>query len=357
LENPIAEGSKTPSDNNKTTEMKYFIITNDVQQGPFTLDELRARGIQSDTLVWCEGMTDWQPAWQVAELKPLFYGAATPPPPPTSTIGVDQPQPQAPAGGQQPPQAQQPNVAANMGTASAAGGSVPPTTPQAPVPQKKSHYKRNIVLIVLGVLLLVAVFTNPSASEHRDVIKTNLVAAVVKTFGTGSDDIISQGLSVFGQTVAAPIVGEVVDNMTTYHNYLLWSTTTISYDDKDQKTSFGIFGHVFTMDEEQLASLISKSLNNKVHVSTRVYEDDGPIDGSSVDDNATTEGVDDTTGIGSLEDEINKTVSDAASKLGSQLIDKVSKRMKDELKQQTDSATSGTVDQLIDDIVEFFKVK
>lgn len=36
--------------------MQYFIVINDVQQGPFSIDELRQRNITSDTLVWAEGM-------------------------------------------------------------------------------------------------------------------------------------------------------------------------------------------------------------------------------------------------------------------------------------------------------------
>ena len=72
--------------------MQYFIVINDVQQGPFSIDELRQRNITSDTLVWAEGMPQWTPAWQVEELRPLFYVDAqtaqtaaqqqTPPPPP-----------------------------------------------------------------------------------------------------------------------------------------------------------------------------------------------------------------------------------------------------------------------------------
>ena len=42
--------------------MQYFIVINDVQQGPFSIDELRQRNITSDTLVWAEGMPQWTPA-------------------------------------------------------------------------------------------------------------------------------------------------------------------------------------------------------------------------------------------------------------------------------------------------------
>jgi len=68
--------------------MNYFIIVNDQQQGPFTIDELKLRGIAPDTLVWAEGMPQWMPASQVDELKTIFQNeaggsTATPPPPPS----------------------------------------------------------------------------------------------------------------------------------------------------------------------------------------------------------------------------------------------------------------------------------
>ena len=52
--------------------MNYFIIENNQQVGPLTLEQLVARNITSDTLVWKEGMEDWQPAWKVDELHTVL---------------------------------------------------------------------------------------------------------------------------------------------------------------------------------------------------------------------------------------------------------------------------------------------
>ena len=38
----------------------YYIIEDNQQAGPFTLDQLRSRGIGYDTSVWTEGMPNWQ---------------------------------------------------------------------------------------------------------------------------------------------------------------------------------------------------------------------------------------------------------------------------------------------------------
>ena len=45
----------------------FYTIINGQQQGPFTVDELKKKGIQKNTLVWSERMSDWQQAGDVIE--------------------------------------------------------------------------------------------------------------------------------------------------------------------------------------------------------------------------------------------------------------------------------------------------
>lgn len=60
----------------------YFYIdsTSKQQLGPFTPNELQAKNIQPDTVVWCSGMPDWIEARNVAELA-FIFNSGTPPPP------------------------------------------------------------------------------------------------------------------------------------------------------------------------------------------------------------------------------------------------------------------------------------
>jgi hypothetical protein len=55
---------------------EYFVALNDMQQGPFPARDLVARGMRPETLVWREGMTNWQRADSVAELAGLFSAHA-----------------------------------------------------------------------------------------------------------------------------------------------------------------------------------------------------------------------------------------------------------------------------------------
>lgn len=58
----------------------YYIDDSTKQQcGPFSIEELRSKGIQPQTLVWRSGMANWIEARTVSELAPLFGGQAPQP--------------------------------------------------------------------------------------------------------------------------------------------------------------------------------------------------------------------------------------------------------------------------------------
>src|ERR1043166_3237093 len=59
---------------------KYFILIENGQAGPFSFDELYAKRISPNTMIWTEGLQHWTPAGQLPELKAL-WGAPPPPPP------------------------------------------------------------------------------------------------------------------------------------------------------------------------------------------------------------------------------------------------------------------------------------
>jgi hypothetical protein len=72
----------------------YFIHDGMAQQGPFTLEELKAMKLSSDTSIWYEGLSEWTHLGAVQELR----GMVTPPPftaVGSNTYGTNQP-PQTP---------------------------------------------------------------------------------------------------------------------------------------------------------------------------------------------------------------------------------------------------------------------
>lgn len=63
--------------------MEYYYIQNNEQRGPVSFEELCSMDLQPNTMVWHEGLTDWQEASKLPELAPYFAAqnnAQTPPP-------------------------------------------------------------------------------------------------------------------------------------------------------------------------------------------------------------------------------------------------------------------------------------
>lgn len=51
---------------------EYYIVVNDLQQGPFTKEALRLHNISPDTLVWRSGLQDWVKASALPELEDIL---------------------------------------------------------------------------------------------------------------------------------------------------------------------------------------------------------------------------------------------------------------------------------------------
>lgn len=78
----------------------YYVDGNNQQQGPIDAAQLPAFGVTTKTLVWCEGMANWQAAGEIPELA-SFFAAKQPEIP-----AQPQMQPRTPAQPQMQPQAQ-----------------------------------------------------------------------------------------------------------------------------------------------------------------------------------------------------------------------------------------------------------
>jgi uncharacterized RDD family membrane protein YckC len=61
---------------------QFYIAVNGQQTGPFTIEDLKAKNIQRDTLIWTEGLDNWTKAEHIPLLKDILR--ATPPPLPNT---------------------------------------------------------------------------------------------------------------------------------------------------------------------------------------------------------------------------------------------------------------------------------
>ena len=50
----------------------FYIDSQGVQKGTFTLEDLRNEPVRKETMVWTQGMPEWKRAYDVVDLQPLF---------------------------------------------------------------------------------------------------------------------------------------------------------------------------------------------------------------------------------------------------------------------------------------------
>lgn len=307
--------------------MNYFIIINNAQQGPFSVAELQQKGISSETLVWTEGMAEWTPAWQVEELRPIFYkqtaGAAVPPPPPVS----------AAAGSQADPA----DGPASWQTASADAAATS-SAPDSQTP--KSRHNGRWAVIVLVVVALVLAFTNPSEKAHKQAILSNVTNGISQLTDSDNGNPIAQGLTAIGQMFAGGMVQMMLEQNLEYHNYLFFSTTSLHLGSQDVRVSMGFLGNVFTADEDGVADKLKKAIEGS--------RGDGDADASDTSSDALQDPGQD---VQVESSERDTTLTDEAGRaIGRAVVKEVTKTVKKKVSESTDSATSNGVGRIIDEI-------
>lgn len=306
----------------------YFIIVNGAQQGPFSIAELQQRGISSETLVWTEGMAEWTPAWQVEELRPIFYkqtaGPAVPPPPPgpfaegaqwTQAAGTPLPQ------------------GAPAGPAGPAG-----TQPGSGQPAAKRRHNGRWAIIVLVVVALLLAFTNPSEKAHKRAILSNVTNGVSQVMDNGDANPLTQGLMAVGRMFAGGMVQMVLEQNLEYHNYLFFSTTSLHIGSQDVRTSMGFLGNVFTASKDDVAKKLAKAIS----------EGSGDDEAS---DAAADSDQDSDPDVQVQSNEQDSILTDETGRaIGRAVVKEVTKTVKKKVSESTDSATSTGVSHVIDEI-------
>ena len=60
--------------------IQYYLYENDSEQGPFTLEEIRAKNLKKETAVWYTERDTWTTADELPELKDLLWKTLNAPP-------------------------------------------------------------------------------------------------------------------------------------------------------------------------------------------------------------------------------------------------------------------------------------
>ena len=351
--------------------MEYFIIDNNGQQaGPFSLEQLAQKAITPETLVWKQGMKDWTPAWKVEELKTTLEaaeairanaaenqaaqgaGQGTVPPTYQTVQGANQQQDFQQA--QQAAYQQGFQHGASMNQQADYGNGTNHNQPR-----KKSS--KNLWKIILGLIvfiILVFAITNPGADAHKEKVRTEVGKAIEKATATTDNNFFSQAMRSVAKMMADNVMGEAMDQLFEYHNYIICSKGTVTFDGKEHNISFGILGKVYTMNADDMVKALEGNDNLQIEESeTSNTSDDtnGNTDEFSSSDNQS-DNADATDNTGDDEDlgtKVQKKLEDKANQAFDKAADKVSKKVEEKINQKLNEATdSSKIEKIIDKILE-----
>lgn len=298
--------------------MKFFVILNNQQEGPYTIAQLAERGISSETLVWKEGMKDWQPAWTVSELRYILN---------ENTKTEEYPK--------------------NSSNSMKQETTIPPTPPSTPYREEKkpqNHYLLKIFGGLVLLLLIIMALTNPNKESHENAIRTEVSKAVEKATTSNGNDIFSQGFGMMARMLAGNFIDSALDNLFEYHNYLIFSKGTVTIQDKEHTVSYGIFGKVITMNSDDMVKALEG--NNPENTSSDEYNSSE----NTTDEKDMGESTTDERNLG---ENIQKKLEDRANQAMDKAANKVSKKIEEKINQKLDEATdSSTIDKIIDKILE-----
>jgi len=102
-------------------------------------------------------------------------------------------------------------------------------------------------LIVLGIIVIVAVITNPKKNEHVDILKEKIsqsaIHAAAKDMDSGNG--FERAGAAIGVTLGLKFLDSIIESVVEVDNYLLFSLTKLSYDGNEKIIGIGAFGNVW----------------------------------------------------------------------------------------------------------------
>ena len=110
------------------------------------------------------------------------------------------------------------------------------------------------LIVGAGVLMFA---TCPDKKDHKEAIKavvSNVIEEDISTLPSGVEEVVD----AVGLPIAGTVSDLVMKNKLKVNNYYLFSTGEITHKGETQMVSFGILGHVFTFDEDDLREAINK---------------------------------------------------------------------------------------------------
>lgn len=222
--------------------MEYYIKINNEKKGPYSLNELVERKINATTLIMPTDGIEWIPANHVDELRPLLEtNVLTKNEAEIEDIPLVEATPVIQATPQESIQQQQ----------------------NQPIERKKSYTGCLIgILITLIALVSVMIITCPKTEQHKEVLSTVITNTLNNEINENENltgnTLIDNSFKTISNAFAGKVIKAVIDNLIVVDNHIVYSLGKIHYEGKDHIVSIGVFGHIFTVGEDDLKEVMEQ---------------------------------------------------------------------------------------------------
>ena len=99
---------------------------------------------------------------------------------------------------------------------------------------------KKLRLIIIGILILIAVITNPNQDRHKELVISKFNSKM-QTSMSETDNGWKQAEHALGMLLG----GVFLENLINVDNYVLFSTTKITFGKETKLIGIGVFGNVF----------------------------------------------------------------------------------------------------------------
>lgn len=118
---------------------------------------------------------------------------------------------------------------------------------------------KQIALIIVGIILLLAIFTNPNQVAHKEKVKTTFTAFYQKQ-SKENRTLSNDGFEALGSLLGTSLINTIVENGVSCDNYLLFSITKVNYKGQEKSIGYGMLGNVFL--SSKVDEAFNKNFNN-----------------------------------------------------------------------------------------------
>ena len=107
-------------------------------------------------------------------------------------------------------------------------------------------------LVTIGIILVIAVLTNPDRQKHieaiKDIFSEKLSETMANEVASSSSNLEAAGTAL-GMTLGLAFIDKFLENVVQNQNYIFFSLTEVRFGGKSRIIGFGAFGNVWIVDD------------------------------------------------------------------------------------------------------------